>query len=282
MEYFTLNTNEKIPVIGEGTFLFTPDEAESAVLTALEQGYRLIDTANYYMNEKAVGRAMKKSSLERSEIYLSTKLWPSEYGQASQAIDETLERLGTDYLDLLFLHQPVGNYLAAYQAMIEAVAAGKVKSLGLSNFSQNKIGELIEKTGVAPAVVQVEAHPYANQTALKEFLAPYNTKVMAWFPLGHGDKSLLNEQLFSDLAAKYHKTNVQIILRWHTQVGNIVIPGSKNPVHIAENLDIFDFELSPAELAEIKKLDVNKTYYVQTEEKLNEYLHLKQDYSKQK
>lgn len=173
MEYFTLNTNEKIPVIGEGTFLFTPDEAESAVLTALEQGYRLIDTANYYMNEKAVGRAMKKSSLKRSEIYLSTKLWPSEYEQASQAIDETLERLGTDYLDLLFLHQPVGNYLAAYQAMIEAVAAGKVKSLGLSNFSQNKIGELIEKTGVAPAVVQVEAHPYANQTALKEFLAPY-------------------------------------------------------------------------------------------------------------
>lgn len=282
MEYFTLNTNEKIPVIGEGTFLFTPDEAESAVLTALEKGYRLIDTANYYMNEKAVGRAIKKSNLKRSEIYLSTKLWPSEYEQASQAIDETLERLGTDYLDLLFLHQPVGNYLAVYQAMIEAVAAGKVKSLGLSNFSQNKIVELIEKTGVAPAVVQVEAHPYANQTALKKFLAPYNTKVMAWFPLGHGDKSLLNEQLFSDLAAKYHKTNVQIILRWHTQVGNIVIPGSKNPVHIAENLDIFDFELSPAELAEIKKLDVNKTYYVQTEEKLNEYLHLKQDYSKQK
>lgn len=282
MEYFTLNNQTQIPVIGEGTFLFTPDEAEQAVLEALNGEYELIDTANYYMNEKAVGRAMKASKRSRDEIYLSTKLWPTEYDNAKQAIDDTLERLGVDYIDLLFLHQPIGNYIAAYQAMQEAVKEGKVRSLGLSNFTKEKIEELILQTDIVPAVLQTESHPYATQKELRAFLDEHDIKIMAWYPLGHGDSSLVNQEIFTKLAQKYHKSNVQIILRWHTQIGNIVIPGSKSATHIKENADIFDFKLTDEEMAEIAKLDVEKRYYTATPEKLNNYMNMKLDYNEQK
>ena len=281
MEYITLNNGTKAPKCGIGTFLMQPAEAEQAVFDALTNGYRMIDTANAYMNEKAVGRGIKRSGVKREEIYLITKLWPSVYADADKAIDETLARLDTDYVDLLFLHQPVGDYVGAYKAMERAVKAGKVRSLGLSNFPEEKLKEITDATEIAPAFVQVEAHPYYPQAALKAYLKPMGTVVMAWYPLGHGDKALVNEPVFTKLAEKYGKSNAQIILRWHTQVGDVVIPGSKNVEHIRDNINIFDFTLTDDELAEIAKVDQNKRYYTASEEALLGYLNFAPDFNEQ-
>ena len=228
MEFATLNNGVKMPMAGIGTFLLSPDEAESSVLSALQCGYRLIDTANAYVNEKAVGRAMKKSGVDRKEIFLETKLWPSFYEQAD-AVDKTLERLDTDYIDLLLIHQPAGNYVAGYQLMEKAYKEGKVKAIGLSNFSPNQIREILAICQVKPSVLQTEVHPYAQEKELKEFLSKESMVIQAWYPLGHGDKALIQEPLFTELARKYGKSNAQVILRWHIQAGNIVIPGSKDP-----------------------------------------------------
>ena len=281
MDYITLNNGTKCPLAGIGTFLMEPADAEEAVYNALKVGYRLIDTANAYMNERAVGRGIKRSGVAREEIYLSTKLWPSVYAKADEAIDATLKRLDVEYIDLLFLHQPVGDYIGAYKAMERAVKAGKVRSIALSNFPEKQIKEVIDACEIAPAFVQVEAHPYYPQTALKKFLKPYGTAVMAWYPLGHGDKSLVNEPVFTALAEKYHKSNAQIILRWHTQVGNVVIPGSKNIQHIKDNVDIFDFALTDDEISEIAKLDRNKAYYKASKIALLGYLAFAPDFDKQ-
>lgn len=272
MEYLKLNNGTKIPAAGIGTFLLQPEEAEAACIAALKNGYTLIDTANAYMNEKAVGRAVKASGKARENIYISTKLWPSVYATADQAIDGTLARLNTDYIDLLFLHQPVGDYIGAYKAMERAVKDGKVKSLGLSNFSEEQIKEIVDATEIKPVVVQVEAHPYYPQTELKSYLEQFGTVIMAWYPLGHGDKALIGESVFTELANKYGKTNAQIILRWHTQVGNIVIPGSKNEEHIRDNIDIFDFALTDEEIKKIAAVDKNVRYYTATKEALDGYL----------
>ena len=226
MEYTTLNNGIKMPMAGIGTFLLTPDEAEASVLSALECGYRLIDTANAYVNEKAVGRAMKKSGLPREEIFLETKLWPSFYEQPD-AVEKTLERLDTDYIDLLLIHQPAGNYIAGYKQMEKAYKAGKVKAIGLSNFNQEQIQEILDMCEVKPAVLQTEVHPYFQEKELKQFLSKEGILIQSWYPLGHGDKALLEEPLFSELGRKYGKSNAQIILRWHILDGNIVIPGSK-------------------------------------------------------
>lgn len=281
MEYLNLNNGTKIPAAGIGTFLLQPADAENSVVSALANGYELIDTANAYMNEKAVGRGMKKAGPDREKIYLSTKLWPSEYANADQAIEGTLRRMDTDYIDLLFLHQPVGNYVGAYKAMERAVKAGKVKSLGLSNFTMEQIKEVLEETEIKPAVVQVEAHPYYPQTALKEYLKNMGTRIMAWYPLGHGDKALLDENVFTELAGKYGKSTAQIILRWHTQVGNIVIPGSKNEAHIKDNINIFDFTLTDEEIQKIADLNKNVRYYTATEEALQGYLAFAPDFDSQ-
>jgi diketogulonate reductase-like aldo/keto reductase len=281
MKNFELNNGTTIPVAGIGTFLMQPQEAESSVVSALQNGYTLIDTANAYMNEKAVGRAIKVSGKQRSEIYLSTKLWPSVYATADQAIDETLARLDTDYIDLLFLHQPVGDYIGAYKAMERAVKSGKVKSLGLSNFSKAEVEEVINATEIKPVFLQVEAHPYYPQNELKAYLDTFGAKVMAWYPLGHGDANLVNEPVFTELAKKYGKSNAQIILRWHTQVGNVVIPGSKNPEHIKDNINTFDFTLTDEELSKIAKLDRNKPYYVASQEALQGYLAFAPDFNSQ-
>lgn len=281
MEFLKLNNGTQIPAVGIGTFLMKPEEAETASLAAIANGYVMIDTANSYMNEKAVGRAMKASGKSREEIYLSTKLWPSVYAEADRAIEETLERLDTDYIDLLFLHQPAGDYIGAYKAMERAVKAGTVKALGLSNFNEKQIKEVMEATEIKPAVVQVEAHPYFPQTALKEYLKPFGTLIMAWYPLGHGDKALIEEPIFTELAAKYGKSNAQIILRWHTQAGNIVIPGSKNEIHIKDNIDIFDITLTDDEMKKIAGLDKNVRYYTFTKEMLEGYLAFAPRFSEQ-
>ena len=273
MEYAMLNNGVKMPMAGIGTFLLSPDEAEASVLSALQCGYRLIDTANAYVNEKAVGRAMKRSGLKREEIFLETKLWPSFYEQ-DDAVDKTLARLDTDYIDLLLIHQPAGNYIAGYRQMEKAYKEGKVRAIGLSNFNESQIREILEICEVKPSVLQTEVHPYSQEKALKQFLAQEGMVIQAWYPLGHGDKALINEPLFTELAQKYGKSNVQIILRWHIQDGNIVIPGSKNAEHIRDNFDLFDFSLSDEEMAKIAAMDQKKRYYTSTPEMLDRYVQM--------
>ena len=270
MEYATLNNGIKMPMAGIGTFLLTPDEAEASVLSALQCGYRLIDTANAYVNEKAVGRAMKRSGLKREEIFLETKLWPSFYEQGD-AVEKTLQRLDTDYIDLLLIHQPAGNYVAGYRLMEKAYKEGKVKAIGLSNFNEKQIQEILDICEVKPAVLQTEVHPYSQEKKLKEFLDKEGIVIQAWYPLGHGDKALQQEPLFTELGKKYGKSNAQVILRWHIQDGNIVIPGSKNPAHIKDNFDLFDFALTDDEMAKITALDKQKRYYTSTPEMLKAY-----------
>lgn len=214
MDYAVLNNQIKMPMAGIGTFLLTPNEAEASVLSALECGYRLIDTANAYVNEKAVGRAIKKSGLKREEIFLETKLWPSFYEQAD-AVEKTLERLDTPYIDLLLIHQPAGNYIAGYKLMEKAYQEGKVKAIGLSNFSREQIEEIFSICKIKPAVLQTEVHPYSQEKALKSYLKEKGIVIQAWYPLGHGDKALIEEPLFAELGKKYNKSSAQIILRWH-------------------------------------------------------------------
>ena len=270
MEYATLNNGVKMPMAGIGTFLLSPDEAEASCVSALASGYRLIDTANAYVNEKAVGRAMKKSGLQRKEIFLETKLWPSFYEQPD-AVEKALERLGTDYIDLLLIHQPAGNYVAGYKQMEAAYKAGKVRYIGLSNFNLEQIKEILYVCEIKPAVLQTELHPYNQEPRLKAFLHENGIIPQAWYPLGHGDKALLQEPIFGELGQKYGKSAAQIILRWHIQDGNIVIPGSKNPVHIQSNFDLFDFALTDEEMAKIKALNKDTRYYTSTPELLKKY-----------
>ncbi len=281
MKTITLNNGIEMPMVGIGTFLMTPDEAEAAALSALESGYRLIDTANAYVNERAVGRAMKRSGVPRNEIFLETKLWPSFYEQAD-AVDKTLERLDTDYIDLLLIHQPAGNYVAGYRLMEKAYREGKVRAIGLSNFNRAQIEEVLSICEVKPTILQTEIHPYSQEKELKAFLAGQGMVIQAWYPLGHGDPTLQQEPVFTELGKKYGKSSAQIILRWHIQSGNIVIPGSKNPAHIQDNFALFDFALADEEMAEIAAVDRQKRYYVSTPEMLDNYVKMVPDVDGQK
>ena len=264
MESIKLNNGLECPVIGIGTFMLAPADAENSVREALKMGYRLIDTANAYVNERAVGRGMRESGVPREEVFLSTKLWPSEY-ENPNAVEETLERLGVEYVDLLYIHQPAGNWLAGYRQLEKAYKEGKAKSIGISNFEGRFIAELETKWEIIPQFIQVEAHPYFVQDELRVTLDKYGIRLMAWYPLGHGDKSLIEEPIFKKLGEKYGKSSAQVILRWHTQMGFVVIPGSKNVNHIRDNLNILDFTLTEEEKAEIAKLSSGKRYYTRTE-----------------
>ena len=278
---FTLSNQVQIPAVGIGTFMMTPDQAEQAVVDALACGYRMIDTAQAYMNERAVGRGIKRSGVAREDIFISTKIWASQY-LTEGTVEKSLELLGTNYIDLMFIHQPAGDFMAGYRKLEKAYKEGKIKSIGISNFQGEKLKKLLDECEIKPHVIQMEAHPYYRDEETIAALAPCGCCVMAWYPLGHGDHALLEEPVVKELAEKYGKSTAQVILRWHTQVGNIVIPGSTNPEHIKANLNIFDFELTEEEMKQMAGLNKNVRYYYPDEEKLAVYVNMKIDLDSQK
>lgn len=261
--YLTLNSKYKIPQQGLGVYQIVGDEAtEKACLAAFDIGIRHIDTAHAYQNERGVGAAIKKSKIPREQLFITSKLWVTDYGKGItlKAIDKMLDRLGLKYLDLLLLHQQVGDYKDAYKEMEKAVELGKVRSIGISNFDE-RLDDILNHCTIKPAVIQVECHPYWNQDDLRKKVGKYGTLIESWYPIGHGDKSLIENELFTKLGKKYKKTNVQVILRWHIQKGNIVFPKSTNPKHIKENSEIFDFKLTEDEMKEIDKLGKTKRFF---------------------
>ena len=274
-----LNNGIEMPNIGIGTFLLEPNDAENSVREALNMGYKLIDTANAYRNERAVGRGMRSSKVKREDIFLSTKLWPSEY-ENPNAVDETLERIGTDYIALLFLHQPTENWREGYKQLIKAYKEGKIKAIGISNFEGKYIEELLKEFDVIPQVIQVECHPFYPQEELRKITEPLDIKIMSWYPLGGKGMTaeLLNNEIITNIADKYHKSSAQIVLKWHTQMGFIVIPGSKNVDHIKDNISIFDFELSSDDMKQIAKLYNGNRRYTRTDEALENFLNWKITY----
>lgn len=273
MEFSKLNNGIEMPMLGIGTFLLKPQEAYESVLAALQDGYRLIDTANIYNNEVSVGRAIKDSGISGDEIFVSTKLWPSEYSNPS-AVEETLKRLDLDYIDLLFIHQPTENWREGYKQLIQAYKTGKIRAIGVSNFEGSYIKALLSEFDVAPQVDQVECHPFFPQDELRGILHSEDVKIMSWYPLGGKGKTadLLENEIVVRLAEKYKKSPAQIALRWHVQMGFVVIPGSKNPDHIKDNIDIFDFALSPQEMCDMAKLNNGQRHHVHSEENLKRYM----------
>lgn len=271
MKEITLNNNILMPSVGIGTFLLEPNDAYSSVLNALKLGYKLIDTANCYVNERAVGRAMKDSGIKRKDIFLSTKLWPTEY-ENPNAVEETLERLGTDYIDLLFLHQPTKNWREGYKQLIKAYKEGKIKAIGISNF-ENQILDVLKEFDIKPQVIQVECHPLYPQDSLRIITEKEKIKIMSWYPLGGKGmtKELLDSDIVKNIAKKHNKSSAQIILKWHTRMGFIVIPGSKNVDHIKDNINIYDFELDDEDMNNIAKLNKGQRRYEPSDDKLDMY-----------
>lgn len=277
---FKLNNWIVIPAVGIWTFMISPADTENSVREALKMWYRLIDTANAYVNERAVWRWMKASWVDRSEIFLSTKIWASEY-ENPNAVEATLERLWVNYIDLLFIHQPTRNYKEWYKQLEKAYKECKIKSIWISNFEWEVLDELLANCEIKPQVIQVEAHPYYPQTELRKTLDKHDIKLMSWYPLWHWDASLINEPIFKELWEKYNKTSAQIILRWHIQMGFIVIPGSKNPDHIRDNFALFDFELTAEEMNKIAGIDKNTRYYYSKPELLDNYQAWQPEYEKE-
>lgn len=264
----TLNNGIEMPILGIGTYTLSNQQAENSVYWALRDGYRLIDTARIYGNEEGVGRGIQRAIDEglvtREEIFVTTKMWTSDFGNGAAAIDASLRRLNLDYIDLMILHhsQP-SNDVDAYKSMEQAVSEGKLRSIGLSNYyTAEDFDRLVNATTITPALLQNETHPHYQSTAMKEHLKQYGTVLESWFPLGGRGhtQELFNDPTISSIAAAHGKTSAQVLLRWHLQAGNIAIPGSSNEAHIAENFDIFDFELTDAEMQRIAAMDQNRRH----------------------
>ncbi len=278
MTNFKLNDGNQIPAFGFGVFMVPNNgPCKETVLNALKVGYRMIDTAAAYLNEEDVGAAIKESGIPREEIYVISKLWMQDYSYdaAKIGIDNSLSKLQLDYVDLYLIHQPYGDVKGAWRALEEAKEAGKIRSIGISNHTEKFLKKLLPNMRILPAVNQMECNPLFQQKGLRKFLDQYGIRLQAWYPLGHGNRDLFNNQILQSIAQKYHKTVSQVILRWHLQEGIIAIPKAVNPEHIKENFDIFDFMLTDEDMANIKKLDTNKgthdTEDMSNEERLKVY-----------
>lgn len=261
MEKFELNNHQLIPAIGFGVFMIpNGGPTYEATLKALQAGYRHIDTAAGYMNESDVGKAIKDSGIDRKEIFITSKLWLQDYGyeNAKIGIENSLKNLGVDYIDLYLLHQPYGDYLGSWKALEEAVTEGKIKSIGISNVTINLWNKFKDGMTIMPAVNQVECNPFFQQKSLRSEMEKYGIKLEAWYPLGHGNKELLENEYLVSLANKYNKNVGQIILRWHYQEGIISLPKSTNDERIKGNIDIFDFKLTDEEMENIQAMDTGK------------------------
>ena len=259
MEYVKLNNGVVMPQLGYGVYLISPDEAERCVSDALKVGYRLIDTAQMYQNEAGVGAAIRKSGIDRKDIFLVSKIWPSDYGydKAAARIDESLRLLQTDYLDLMLLHQPFGDVYGAYRALEDAYKAGKVKAIGVSNFYADRFIDLASNVEIAPQVNQVETHVFNQETEVREAAKEFDTQVMGWGPLAQGQLGIFTNKVLKTIGEHHGKTISQTALRYLLQEGIVVIPKSTHVERMKENLNVFDFELSADEMQQIKALDQN-------------------------
>lgn len=262
-----LNSGYEMPIIGQGTWTLNDDEAENSVYHALKSGMRLIDTARYYGNEAGVGKGLQKAIDEgivtREEVFITSKIYGGDYERAGGIINDALSDLNVKYIDLLLIHQPGADDKGVYKAMEDAVNDGRLRSIGISNYyTKEQVDEVLSFATITPAVIQNENHIYYQNTDLQEYVKQYGIVVESWYPFGgrgHTQENFGNE-VITELADKYGKTPAQIILRWHLQAGFIAIPGSSNPDHIAENYDIFDFELTNEDMEKIKAVDEQKRY----------------------
>ncbi|WP_138373503.1 MULTISPECIES: aldo/keto reductase [Oscillospiraceae] len=265
MEYVTLNNGIKMPLEGFGVFQVPdPAQCKQAVLDAINSGYRLIDTAAAYMNEEAVGAAIKESSVDRSELFITTKLWvqDADYESAKKAIESSLEKLGLDYLDLYLIHQPMGDYAGAYRAMEEAYKEGKLRAIGVCNFYPARLADLCETVDVIPAVNQVELHPFFQQEDALALMKEYGVRPEAWGPFAEGNHGIFTHPVLSSIGEKYGKSAAQVALRWNVQRGVVVIPKSVHKNRMEQNMNIWDFELSEEDMNEIAKLDIGHSEIV--------------------
>lgn len=257
MNYVTLNNGVKMPQLGYGLYLISPEEAERCTMDALSVGYRLIDTAQMYGNESGVGEGIKKSGVDRKDIFLVSKIWPSDYGyeKAKARIDESLRLLQTDYLDLMLLHQPYGDIYGAYRALEEAYKEGKVRAIGVSNFYGDRFLDIASNANVKPAINQVETHVFNQETEVRRVAEMFGTVVMGWGPLAQGQLGIFTNPVLTKIAKAHQKSVSQVALRYLLQMGIVVIPKSTHIERMKENLDVFGFELTSAEMEEIKALD---------------------------
>lgn len=260
MRTLTLNNGVEMPLIGYGVFQIAPNECEQHVLDAIRAGYRSIDTAQAYYNEEGVGNAVRRSGVPREQLFLTTKVWISNAGdeRAARSIDESLRKLQTDYIDLLFIHQPFGDYYGTYRAMERAYKAGKVRAIGLSNFYDARFIDLAENMEVKPAVVQLETHVFCQQVKMRELVKPYGTHLMAWGPLAQGANGFFINETLRAIGAKYGKDNAQVALKFLTDEGIIAIPKTTHKERMASNLALDDFELTDEERNAIRRLDGGK------------------------
>ena len=265
MEYVTLNNGVKMPLEGFGVFQVPdPAQCEQAVLDAIASGYRLIDTAAAYMNEAAVGEAIKKCGVPREELFITTKLWVQDagYEEAKKAIQTSLDNLGLDYLDLYLIHQPLGDYIRAYRAMEEAYREGKIRAIGVCNFYPARLADLCETVEVTPAVNQVELHPFFQQADALALMKEYGVVPEAWGPFAEGNHGIFTHPVLTKIGEKYGKSAAQVALRWNVQRGVVVIPKSVHKERMEQNMNIWDFSLSEEDLAEIAKLDLGHSEIV--------------------
>ena len=259
--YLTLNNGVRMPQFGLGVYSIPAGEVTyNSVATALKCGYRHIDTAHAYRNEQSVGQAIKDSGISRDSIWVTSKLWPNEYGEGKtlKAIDRMLGRLGLEYIDLVYFHQSIGDYVGGWKEMEQALEMGKVRAIGISNFDVNDSiwNSLVETARIKPQIVQIECHPYAQRRHWQEMAAKHDIKIECWFPLvGRDSKGeILRDPVINRIAKAHGKTAAQVIIRWHLQAGNICIPGSSNEQHIIEDYDVWDFELSNEEMTQMEAL----------------------------
>ena len=263
MTYVTLSNGVKMPQLGYGVYQVTKDECERCVLDALRVGYRSIDTAQAYFNEEEVGSAIQKSGIAREEIFLTSKVWVEHYGyeECKKSVLESLEKLKTDYIDLMLLHQPFGDYYGAWRALEELYDAGKLRTIGISNFYPDRMVDIASFSRIRPMVNQIEIHPHNQQNQAKEWNEKYGIQLEAWAPFGEGRGDMFSLPQLREIGGKYGKTAAQVILRWHLQRGTVVIPKSTHIERMKENFEVFDFELSPEDMKVIAGLDKNESSF---------------------